>query len=189
MAGMDALRLYLLLGLVAHKLLWEAMKRGRPRAPRETSIGVLAAKAVKVAILGGLLAQTFLPDILPISSDAGSLRAAGAVLFTIGLAVAVSARLALGDSWTDLESSEVRKSHGVVDRGLYRYVRHPIYSGDLLLLCGFELALNSWLVAGVAVMTPYVVVRAIGEERMLADALPGYDDYCRRTKRFIPFLF
>jgi protein-S-isoprenylcysteine O-methyltransferase Ste14 len=186
---MDPLRLYLLAGLIAHKLLWEAMKRRIPRPPRETRPATLLLKAVKVAVLCGLIAQTLLPEILPIRQDAGLLRIAGAALFTLGLAAAMSARVSLGDSWTDLESSEVRRSSGVVCGGLYRFIRHPIYSGDLILLYGFELALNSWLVAGVALMTPYVIARAIGEERMLAAALPGYDDYCRSTKRFIPFLF
>jgi protein-S-isoprenylcysteine O-methyltransferase Ste14 len=80
-------------------------------------------------------------------------------------------------------------SQGVVASGVYAYVRHPIYVGDLLLLLGLELALNSWLVAGVLILAPVVVLKAIKEERMLAEELPGYDSYCHRSKRFIPFVF
>jgi protein-S-isoprenylcysteine O-methyltransferase Ste14 len=71
---------------------------------------------------------------------------------------------------------------------LYRYIRHPIYVGDLLLLAGLELSLNSWLVAGVIVMAPFVLWKAIREEQVLARALPDYDSYRMKTKRFIPFI-
>ena len=50
------------------------------------------------------------------------------------------------------------------------------------------MALNSWFVAGVAMLVPVVAWKAIKEERMLGDSLSGYDAYCGRTKRFIPFV-
>ena len=46
----------------------------------------------------------------------------------------------------------------------------------------------SWLVLGVLALAPVVANKAIGEEKMLAQKLPGYDVYVRKTKRFIPFL-
>jgi protein-S-isoprenylcysteine O-methyltransferase Ste14 len=76
----------------------------------------------------------------------------------------------------------------VVAYGVFRYIRHPIYVGDLLLLLGLELSLNSWLVLAVVCMIPGVLRQAVREERMLVIALPGYAAYCARTKRFIPFL-
>ncbi|HEV8525468.1 MAG TPA: hypothetical protein VGQ71_13300, partial [Terriglobales bacterium] len=66
--------------------------------------------------------------------------------------------------------------------------RHPIYVGDLLLLVGLELALNSWLVMAVLGLVPFVLRKAILEERILAERLPGYGEYIRRTKRFIPYV-
>ena len=78
--------------------------------------------------------------------------------------------------------------HAVVSSGIYRYIRHPIYTGDILLLLGLELCLNSWLVLGLALLVPAVAVQAIKEEQKLVDALPDYASYIRRTKRFIPFL-
>jgi protein-S-isoprenylcysteine O-methyltransferase Ste14 len=76
----------------------------------------------------------------------------------------------------------------VVSKGLYRFIRHPIYVGDLLLLIGLELSLNSWLVLGVILLLPVVIRQAVSEEKMLMRSLPGYETYCARTKRFIPFL-
>jgi protein-S-isoprenylcysteine O-methyltransferase Ste14 len=129
-----------------------------------------------------------LPEVLPLSSDPAPWRAVGVVLFTVGLATALLGRIQLGNNWSDIEIAAVRREHRVVSRGIYGFVRHPIYSGDLLLLLGLQLALHSWLVVLPILLIPVVARQAVREERDLAAKLPGYDLYCRRTKRFIPFL-
>ncbi|MCG3160266.1 MAG: hypothetical protein JMDDDDMK_01335 [Acidobacteria bacterium] len=185
------LRIYLLAGLVVHKALWEALKRrssggAAKRAPQPLSLRLV--KGVKVAILLGVVAQTMAPEILPISSSPFWLRVAGVLIYTAGLIVALLGRIQLGDSWSDIETAQVLRNQAVVSRGLYRYIRHPIYVGDLLLLAGLELSLNSWLALAVGLLAPVVLWKAVREERMLAESLPGYDAYCVQTKRFIPFI-
>jgi protein-S-isoprenylcysteine O-methyltransferase Ste14 len=187
----DALRLYLLGGLLVHKLVWEVLKRREParaRAAEAESPLARVAKLVKLAILLGILAQTLGPDVLPIRAEPGALRLVGAALFTAGLAVALLARIQLGRNWSDIEAGVVKPDHELVTRGLYGYIRHPIYAGDLLLLFGLELALNSWLVLGVFVLAAAVYRQVLKEERVLLEQLPGYADYCARTRRFIPFV-
>jgi protein-S-isoprenylcysteine O-methyltransferase Ste14 len=194
---MYLLSVYLLAGLIGHKLLWEVLKRDKavkdtPRAKPQPA--VLLVKAVKIAILLGILVQAALPllarfglpaEILPILPDPGPLRTAGVVLFTIGLLTAIFGRLNLGKSWSDIESPHAAE---VVSNGVYAYIRHPIYSGDLIMLAGLELALNSWLVLGILLLIPVVFLRAVKEEKILAARLTGYDAYVQRTKRFIPFV-
>jgi protein-S-isoprenylcysteine O-methyltransferase Ste14 len=102
--------------------------------------------------------------------------------------MAIVARCQLGRNWSDIEKSRVKGDHALVAHGIYRWVRHPIYAGDLLLLAGLQLALNSWVVLAVLPLALYVRQKAAGEERDLAKTLAGYDDYCRRTARFLPFL-
>jgi protein-S-isoprenylcysteine O-methyltransferase Ste14 len=145
-------------------------------------------KAVKIAILLGILVQVWLPDVLPISEDPFAIRVIGTAIYTAGLLVAIAARFQLGDNWSNIETGQVLTHQQVVSRGIYSYIRHPIYTGDLLLLLGLELALNSWLVLGVLVLIPVVLLKAIKEEQMLQRELAGYGDYCRETKRFIPFV-
>jgi protein-S-isoprenylcysteine O-methyltransferase Ste14 len=190
---MDLLRIYLLAGLIIHKAVWELLKRrrGQPGAAGQGAARPLSAmlvKMIKVGILLGIIVQTMMPDVLPIESDSSSLRIAGVSIYTIGLVLAISSRIQLGRNWTDIESARVLNSHTVISNGIYGYIRHPIYVGDLLLLFGLELSLNSWLAAAVVVLAPVVLWKAIREEKMLVDKLPGYDAYCLRTKRFIPFL-
>ena len=189
---LDPIRLYLLAGLVFHKLVWEVLKR-RPGGPDERMFApwpilLKLLKAAKVGFLLGLAAQTLLPDLLPIAKDPRALRLGGTVAFTAGLLVAVLARVQLGRSWSDIETALVKPDQTLVSNGIYRYVRHPIYSADLMLLLGFELALNSWIVLTLAALAPAVFYQARREERLLGDRLPGYEAYCKRTKRFIPFV-
>jgi protein-S-isoprenylcysteine O-methyltransferase Ste14 len=193
---MLVLKFYLLAGLVAHKLVWEALKRRpsspppSPRAPVPLQVRVV--KGAKVAFLLGIAVQTLLPTILPIvpehSESEVLIRTVGVVLYTLGLGLAIGSRLQLGSNWSDIESARVLDKQVVVESGIYGLIRHPIYVGDVMLLWGLELALNSWLLAGVAALTPVVLAQAIREERMLVRSLPGYSDYCARTKRFIPYV-
>ena len=121
--------------------------------------------------------------------DPRPLSIPGIALYTLGLVIALTARLQLGNCWSDIESAQVLAEQHIVCRGIYRYVRHPIYTGDLLLLLGLELCLNSWLFLAVLLLALVVVQRCCGgEERMLVGCLPGYGEYCKDTKRFIPFL-
>ena len=190
---MILLRLYLLAGLIAHKAVWEILKRRKAPsaekpAPKPQPLTVQLVKTVKVGILLGIVAQTMLPEILPISPEPFTLRVAGIAIYTAGLLIAVIARFQLDNNWSDIETAQVLSHQQVVSNGIYGYVRHPIYVGDILLLYGLELSLNSWLVLGVALMTPVILLQATREEKKLVETLPGYDSYCQNTKRFIPFV-
>jgi protein-S-isoprenylcysteine O-methyltransferase Ste14 len=191
---MMLIRAYLFAGLVAHKLVWEWLKRNQRATSAKAAMGdtplrVRAAKLAKTVVLGAILVQTVTPWYwAPISADPDTIVAAGLAIYTIGLAVAIVGRVQLGGNWSDIEAAQVLTHQTVVQHGIYRFIRHPIYVGDLLLLAGLELALNSWLVLGVLVLAPIVLSRAIREEELLKQSLAGYRDYCRTSKRFIPFV-
>lgn len=76
----------------------------------------------------------------------------------------------------------------VVSNGPYATVRHPMYSGAVLLFVGSPLALGSWwalLPAGGLIGS--LVWRLMDEEHFLLEHLPGYREYCQRVgKRLIP---
>jgi protein-S-isoprenylcysteine O-methyltransferase Ste14 len=189
--GMLLLRIYLLLGLLLHKAVWEIMKRREHRlqAKKGQPLKTRLTSGAKLAVLGAIVVQIILArDLLPISHAPTAIRAAGLLLYTLGWVTAVTARVQLGRNWSDIERSYVKQDHALVAHGLYRVVRHPIYTGDLLLLLGLELALNSWAALGVVAVAVYVRQQAIREERNLLEKIPGYDQYCRRTSRFVPFL-
>ena len=189
---MDVIRILLFTGLVLHKLLWEILKRrsvlSKNMQKSSEKISIRVIKLGKILVLAFIMFQTLFLDILPISGQPNLFRFMGFSIFTAGLAIAIIGRLQLGDNWVDLEDSQVLPGQSLVSTGIYSYIRHPIYTGDLLLLLGLQLALNSWLVLAILILIPVVVRQAVREEIVLSQALPGYSDYCRLTKRFIPFV-
>lgn len=79
----------------------------------------------------------------------------------------------------------------VVSTGPYTVVRHPMYSGALVMLFGTPLALGSWW--GLLMFIPMIFTiawRARNEERYLFKYLPGYEEYCRTVRyRLVPFVW
>ncbi len=86
---------------------------------------------------------------------------------------------------------QARVDQPVIERGPYRWVRHPSYTGGLAMFLGIGLSLQSWASLLVLVATSVAVYafRIIVEERALAQTLGDrYRDYQKRTKRLIPFV-
>jgi len=79
----------------------------------------------------------------------------------------------------------------VVSTGPYAVVRHPMYSGALVMLLGTPLALGSWW--GLLMFIPMIFIiawRARDEERFLRKDLAGYQDYCEGVPyRLVPFIW
>ncbi|MBQ2126576.1 MAG: isoprenylcysteine carboxylmethyltransferase family protein [Bacteroidaceae bacterium] len=86
---------------------------------------------------------------------------------------------------------EVQQGQKVVDTGLYRIVRHPMYSATILLFLSMPLVLGS-LPSFVIMLAyiPLIVKRIRNEETVLLEGLDGYADYCSKVKyRIIPFVW
>jgi protein-S-isoprenylcysteine O-methyltransferase Ste14 len=83
---------------------------------------------------------------------------------------------------------QAKRGQHVVTDGPYRIVRHPMYAAALFYFLGVPLLLGSWWgLLPVPFFMAGLGARAVGEERMLRQALPGYDDYARRVRfRLIP---
>jgi protein-S-isoprenylcysteine O-methyltransferase Ste14 len=79
----------------------------------------------------------------------------------------------------------------VISTGPYAFVRHPMYSGALVMLMGTPLALGSWW--GLLMLMPMTFImawRACDEERFLIHNLSGYEGYCRTVRyRLLPFVW
>ena len=83
---------------------------------------------------------------------------------------------------------EVASEQRVVSTGPYSVVRHPMYSGAMLLLVFTPLALGSWVGLPFAIPVILVIVaRLLSEEKFLAGNLRGYAEYCRNVRwRLLP---
>jgi protein-S-isoprenylcysteine O-methyltransferase Ste14 len=77
----------------------------------------------------------------------------------------------------------------VVTTGPYAVIRHPGYLAGILVIVASGIALGSWLAAALLIVTslPFLLYRAITEDRVLLAQLPGYRDYAARVRwRLIP---
>lgn len=115
---------------------------------------------------------------------------AGIVLFAIGCWI-ITAVMLQNRYASAVVRHQSDRNQRVIDTGLYRFVRHPMYAGLIPLIIGTALWLGSYA-AAIASVVPIVLVaiRSIFEERFLRRELSGYEEYARRTRyRMIPFVW
>ena len=114
----------------------------------------------------------------------------GIFLMTTGIALRWYCILILGKFFTF--DVAIRAGQPLIETGPYRYIRHPSYTGALLTLAGFGLALGNWagLAAVLLSMGLAYSYRIPVEEAALTAALgDSYKEYVSRTWRLVPFLF
>jgi protein-S-isoprenylcysteine O-methyltransferase Ste14 len=115
-------------------------------------------------------------------------KGGGVVLLFAGALVLVSAGRALGSGFTPFPKPAERGA--LVEEGPYAFVRHPVYSGGLLVAAGLSLALSPWSLVVTAALAVVWALKASVEERFLSARYPGYADYCSRTPyRLVPFVY
>lgn len=106
-------------------------------------------------------------------------------LFWFGVVLAVVAGLTLGRSLTatpvPTKSGELRTG------GLYRFVRHPIYTGVILIVIALSVRPESFIGLVIGALTlVFFNAKAGWEEARLAERYPNYRQYAARTPRFVP---
>jgi len=114
----------------------------------------------------------------------------GLFLIIAGLAVRWTAILTLRKYFT--VNVAIQPGQRVVKSGLFRFVRHPSYSGSILSFIGLVLTLSNWISTFVMLVpiTLAFVKRIQIEERALIDAFGSdYKEYCRSTWRMFPWIY
>lgn len=118
-----------------------------------------------------------------------SLHILGLVLIVPMLWLFYRSHKDLGKNWS--ESLEIRNGHQIVDEGLYKYVRHPMYSALWLQAVVQLLLLNNYVagLSGLFFLGLLFFIRVKKEERMMLQQFgQEYANYMKRTKRIIPFI-
>ena len=143
-------------------------------------LGLVAALLLTLRIGGAQFNRSILPHTIAVGMLAD-------VIIAIGLSIAIWARIVLGGNWSSRVA--LKEGHELIQRGPYRAVRHPIYSGLLLMVLG------TVLLAGRLVDFTALIISFFGlwmklrqEELLLTKHLPGYAEYMTRTKALIPFV-
>jgi len=173
--------IYLLLSVY-----WTAEAENKAEAVRSEPTWSTALHQVMVNA-GVLLMIVPIPGLLGrILPNAIALTAGGWVLSALGAGFAILARRQLGRNW----SSEVRvaERHELVRTGPYRYVRHPIYTGLLLMYVGFLLSSGRPnALIGLAVILLTYVRKIAREERLMHQTFgDAFEDYRRHSWIIFP---
>jgi protein-S-isoprenylcysteine O-methyltransferase Ste14 len=160
--------------------------RDRPGSPQWwarllSTLGFACAVAAPLAELAGLP---------PISGlDRTPVRAAGAVLAVLGIAVTLAAQLAMGASWRPDVDPDARTA--LVTSGPFRLVRNPVFTATAAATTGLALLVPNLLAAAmlVAFVTALQIqVRLVEEPYLHRVHGTAYDQYAARTGRFLPWI-
>lgn len=170
--------------------LWIAMARGvKEAAQSETAVSrlshvgpllvgayLLAAPAPLAALNGRFVPLAIWPAAL------------GAALTFAGFAFSIWARFTIAANWSS--DVQLKRDHELIVEGPYRWVRHPIYTGVLLMFAGTALAVGEWR----AVLAVALAAGAFWRKLRLEEAVmrgqfgDAYARYAARVPALIPFL-
>lgn len=113
----------------------------------------------------------------------------GLAVMAVGIVLRFTAVIVLGRFFTFVVM--VGSDQHVVQTGPYRWIRHPSYTGSLLIVAGLLLAMTNWLsLLAILPVLAALLYRMNVEERALLEQLgEPYRSYMGRTKRLIPFVY
>jgi protein-S-isoprenylcysteine O-methyltransferase Ste14 len=168
---------------------WRVRLRSRfDRQGERVDRGPLLVVVAFVAVgLGGAFAFAGRVHSAELATARWPLFVAGLIVMAAGIALRQWAIVALGQFFT--VDVRVHEGQTVVDRGPYRWVRHPSYTGMILTFVGIGLALGNWAALIVLAVVPTIglVIRIRLEERALLDALgEPYRRFAASRPRLFP---
>ena len=165
-------------------------KRSRAVRTVKTKKGPREAVLLTLAWIGFLVPLVWVASSLFSFADY-ALRAtplvAGIACLALGLWLFYRAHADLGSFWS--VTLEVRENHRLISHGIYRWVRHPMYSALFVYSIGQGLVVPNWVV-GPSYLVSFGILFAFrlrAEEQMMVEAFgDDYVAYMARTKRLIP---
>jgi protein-S-isoprenylcysteine O-methyltransferase Ste14 len=114
----------------------------------------------------------------------------GLIIGLLGLIVRIAAAATLGRFFT--RTLRQTNEHRLITGGLYKYLRHPGYLGNMLVFIGSSVAMNNYIpiiMTGILTLSVYIY-RIKMEEIMLVEIFGNeYVDYQKRSKKIIPLIF
>jgi protein-S-isoprenylcysteine O-methyltransferase Ste14 len=163
--------------------LLERRKQAGPQA--ETRPVQKIIMLILTAALVGMLVLSALDHRFGWSEIPAPVSVVAQVLAALGLYITF---LVVKENSFSASTVRVFKDQKVVSTGPYALVRHPMYTGTLLLVLATPVALGSWWgLLPVLLVIPVLVWRILDEEKLLNAELPGYADYASRVRyRLLP---
>lgn len=170
-------------------LVWLAKWFGMKRAKKSETAWEHAQHFVPVVLAFWLLFERQWPVLdMRLFAESPGVLWAGMLVTALGVGIGVWARLSLGTNWSSMVT--LKKGHELVRTGLYRWIRHPIYTGILLAFLGTELIQGHVRgLLGFVILWLSFYFKARREENFLRQEFgEGFEEHARHTGMFLPKL-
>jgi protein-S-isoprenylcysteine O-methyltransferase Ste14 len=128
--------------------------------------------------------------LAPFGIDPIYFRTLALGMMVAGILIRWQAILTLGRFFTTRVA--IHDDHRLVQTGMYRTIRHPAYAGLLLTFLGLGVSLGNWvsvLVIVVPITAVFLYRIRIEEESLLEEFGGQYREYCRTSKRLVPWIY
>ena len=168
---------------------WRRRKTGRagwrpPSSPVDLVAEVLYALGCLATASAPLVALT---DAVRTVERPLPLAGLGLLLLALGTGIALLAQTQMGEAWQP--AAEPGENSHLITGGMFASVRNPFYLGCMLASLGVAVVVPNLASAAGAVMVvvaAHMVVRLVEEPQLAARHASAYDEYRRRTGRFLP---
>jgi len=180
----------LLYGWTASEILLAVTTRTRKSGGKVQDLGSMLL--LWAAIVSGITAAEWIGNVAPANIFGGAhwLKTAAIIVLVAGIAIRWTAILSLGKAFS--ANVAIRNSQTVYQSGLYRFVRHPSYTGLLLVFVSIAIHERNWIAAAV-ILAPTIAAmlyRIHVEEIALNKAFgEQYASYCKTTWCLIPGVY
>ena len=156
------------------------------QVPKGSGIGFVVVQAVLLGIL--FFGPAHLNADTKIAPPNSLLLWLGYGIFILGTVIALIAAINLGKNLTPLPRP--KENAELTQGGLYRFVRHPIYFGVIMLSVGWGLIQQSTLVwLYVLIIATFFDIKSRKEEQWLQAKFSAYADYQGRVRKLIPWVY
>jgi protein-S-isoprenylcysteine O-methyltransferase Ste14 len=161
-------------------------KRNINKSDDKSSIWILTGLITVGYFLSFIIGATKIGRIYPWDT----FFAIGMTLIIAGLIIRITSIVTLKQQFTYTVTKI--ENHELIERGLYKLIRHPGYLGQLLIFVGISTSLSNWL-SVLSMIIPVLVgyiYRIKVEEKFMKDQMgQKYIDYQKKTKRLIPMIY
>ncbi len=189
----DPTLLFILICFIIQIIIW--IITGFSTKSTKVNSGGWSLRIIAIIIVGALIlfrqqVMATLPFLgIEIWPRSFSLGIIADIIVLIGTIIMIWARVSIGKNWS--ANIVLKENHELIINGPYKYIRHPIYSGLLLMILG--ISIYSGLLSEILLFVLFFLganYKANKEERLLIEHFPGkYIDYKNKVKAFIPFVF
>jgi protein-S-isoprenylcysteine O-methyltransferase Ste14 len=135
-----------------------------------------------------VIVQFFCIIYLFVNTNVANSNTPSHILFAIAITVGVAAVVSMKVSNINVAPA-LKENHQLVTSGIYRWIRHPMYTSVLMFCFGLMLS-NSHLISQLMMLVLCIdlVLKARLEETLLEQRYPEYSKYQNETGKFLPFL-